>query len=277
MYRSVDSDDAPPVQKIEHAWPRATNAAAAGRAACLMLMRWVMTPFRSENDVLVPRQPDVEGLVTELRRIYVGAGVELAVNMGRLIIERLFCGDLERWRSRGRKDVSFRKLEKHPDLPFRASTLSRAVAIYMLSKRRGDLSGFRHVRPSHLHEIARLTEEDQDKLLAIAEKERWSMRRLREEVARMSTPRPYRRPAQPQLASWMRGVRDEFDSRTTAAELDRLADFDLDEARDLLDATRGVLRSAEVLARRLVDRIRQLDAAGHAAPTLPMRSVRASA
>jgi hypothetical protein len=242
-----------------------------------MLKRQVMTPFRSENDVLAPRPTDVEGLVTELRRLYVGAGVELAVNMGRLIIERLFCGDLERWRSRGRKDISFRKLEKHPDLPFRASTLSRAVAIYMLSKRRGDLMDFRHVRPSHLHEIARLTEEDQDNLLAKAEAERWSMRKLREEVARMSRPRPYRKTAQPRLALWMRAVRCEFDSRTTAAELDGLADCDLDEARELLDATRGVLRCAEVMARRLGERIRQLDASGHSAPPLPMRSVRASA
>jgi hypothetical protein len=91
--------------------------------------------------VVTLRQPDVDSLVLDLRRLYVGTGVQLTVDMGRVIIERLFGGDLQRWKSRSRKDVSFRKLETHPDLPFRASVLSRAVAMYMLSRRRGDLTG----------------------------------------------------------------------------------------------------------------------------------------
>ncbi len=239
-----------------------------------MLKAPVMNLLGNGNGMIC--RPDLEGLVVELRRLYVGAGVELAVNMGRLIVERLFGGNVELWKSRGRKDVSFRKLEKHPDLPFRASTLSRAVAIYMLSKRRGDLLAFRHVRPSHLHEIARLNEADQDRLLGRAEAERWSTRKLREEVAGISRPRHRSKPAPPRLTSWMHAVRCELDSRTTTAELDAVSGFDLDEARALLDATRGILRSAELLARRLGDRIRQLDATAQPG-ALSMRSVRASA
>src|SRR5689334_23495782 len=132
--------------------------------------------------ILPPERSDLDSLVYELRQLYGGAGVRLAVEMGRLIIERLFRGDLALWRARGRKDVSFRKLEAHPDPPFRASTLSRAVAIYMLSQRRADLTALRHVGPSHLHEIACLGEKEQDRLLERAEMEKWSIRKLRQEV-----------------------------------------------------------------------------------------------
>ena len=34
-------------------------------------------------------QPNLDSIVWELRRLYVGAGIGLAVDMGRLIIERL--------------------------------------------------------------------------------------------------------------------------------------------------------------------------------------------
>src|SRR6188474_3005935 len=110
--------------------------------------------------VLRSERHDLDSLVHDLRQLYGGAGVRLAVEMGRLIIERLFRGDLTLWRARGRKDVSFRKLEAHPGLPFRASTLSRAVAIYMLSQRRADLLALQHVGPSHHHEIACLGEKE---------------------------------------------------------------------------------------------------------------------
>jgi hypothetical protein len=38
---------------------------------------------------------------------------------------------------------------EHPDLPFHASTPSRAVAIYMLSRRRGDLCARRRSTRNH--------------------------------------------------------------------------------------------------------------------------------
>src|SRR5262249_24428641 len=88
---------------------------------------------------------NVDTLVAELRQLYVDAGLKLSVKMGRLIIDRLYGGDMTKWQSRGRKDASFRKLERHPDLPFRASTLSRAVSIYALAQRRTDLLEFNHL------------------------------------------------------------------------------------------------------------------------------------
>jgi hypothetical protein len=205
--------------------------------------------------VLTLRHPDVDALVVELRQLYVGAGIGLAVEMGRVIIERLFGGDVARWKYRGRKDISFRKLEKHPSLPFHASTLSRSVAIYMLSRRRADLTGFRHIGPSHLYEIAALPEADQDRLLAWTEAEKWSTRKLRQEVAGIAIRTPRRR-GDPAFAKWLRTARTGLDLRRATLEIETI---DFDEAKDLLDAARGVLQHVEVLARQLGGRIRSLE------------------
>ena len=77
----------------------------------------------------------------------------------RVIVERIYGGDCAKWRSHGRKNTSFRKLSSHPDLPFHASQLSRAVSIYLLSQRRPELAQFAHVGPSHLQEILGLEQE----------------------------------------------------------------------------------------------------------------------
>jgi hypothetical protein len=207
-------------------------------------------------------QPNLDSIVWEIRQLYVGAGIGLAVDMGRLIIERLFGGDLHRWRSRGRKDVSFRKLEKHPALPFRASTLSRAVAIYMLSKRRGDLTAFEHVSTSHLHEIAGLEDGEQDQLLAKVESEKWSMRRLRREVAVLKVGRARRRNRGCTLAPWLHRILDDMEQHGLSSDLHVVDQLGIDPSLELLDMTRSALRQFERLARALGQRIQELDRRG---------------
>ncbi len=196
--------------------------------------------------VLTLQQRDFDDLVCELRQIYVGAGVQLSVDIGRLIIERLFDGDLERWKYRGRKDVSFRKLEKHPGLPFHKSTLSRAVGIYMMSKRRGDLTAFQHVGSSHLHEIASLSEGEQDRLLESAEEEKWSTRRLRQEVAgivkTMHSASPKVR--EPAFAKWLRCTQADLALRRTSADRETIESLEIEKCRELLEATRDILRES---------------------------------
>jgi len=198
-------------------------------------------------------------LVGELRQLYVCAGVQLAIDMGQLIIERLFGGDMDRWRSRGRKEISFRKLEKHPDLPFRASTLSRAVSIYLLSKRRCDLTSFQHVSPSHLHEIAGLGEVEQDRLLERVESEKWSMRRLRHEVAGMVGRRIRHPGARSAFIAWVRRSRDVLESRQLQCDLSAIDHLELGQTLELLDTTRIAMREIEVLAKRLGAHIQELD------------------
>src|SRR5262249_35068849 len=122
-----------------------------------------------------PMSPDISALVRDLRALYFVTGIELMLRVGELILERLYGGDVTRWKSRERKDFSFRKLEQHPDLPFKASMLSRAVAIYVLSRRRPDLPRLQNVSQTHLQEILSLDSQVQDHLLERVQEEKWSV------------------------------------------------------------------------------------------------------
>ena len=216
---------------------------------------------------------DLDHIVRDLRHLYVAAGLQLSIEMGRLIIDRIFGGDFHRWRSRGRKEVSFRKLERHPELPFRASTLSRSVAIYTLSRRRADLGTLLHVGPSHLYEIVALDEVDQDRLLACAESDRWSVRRLRQEargVAKQTGRLRGQKATPPKFVAWLRGVRQEGAVPALTAELKAVEALELDEARELLETTRGLLQNLEVLARTLGNHIGHVNRSRRTSDVVPV-------
>jgi len=130
-----------------------------------------MTREASQQLVTVGPQPDVAALVRDLRKLYYVKGVELMLRVGELILERLYEGDVSKWKSRCRKDFSFRKLQQHPDLPFKASMLSRAVSMYVLSRRRADLLALQNVSQTHLQEVLNLDPAVQDSLLQRVEQE----------------------------------------------------------------------------------------------------------
>ena len=71
----------------------------------------------------------VAAAVVEINRIHTAKGLEAVRDMGRYLLDVFFGGDFEAFRARGRKHVSFRKLEDRPDLHVSASTLWNAVAI----------------------------------------------------------------------------------------------------------------------------------------------------
>lgn len=214
----------------------------------------------------IPSEPDLDGLVEHMRRLYIGSGMQLAINLGRLIVDCLFGGDPAKWQHNGRKEVSFRKLERHPGLPFRASTLSRSVAVYLLASRRGDLLEFRHLNASHLYEIVGLSADAQDALIRQAEIERWSVMRLRKEVrALVGTRRPSRRSA-PGFAVWMQRLRGDLEARKMLEDLGLVDRLSNDEARELLSLVRALLQQGEHLARHLNAYSRRLPASS--APAL---------
>src|SRR5262245_34382469 len=58
-------------------------------------------------EATIVRSPNVDDVVRELRELYHHRGFDLAFAVGGLILERIYDGDLDAWRSRGRKDTSF--------------------------------------------------------------------------------------------------------------------------------------------------------------------------
>jgi len=75
------------------------------------------------------------------------AGFSFARQVGRLIVDRLYGGELGGWRSRGPKDSSFQKLAEKSEegsLLLSASALYRCVALVELEARLG-ISTWKHL------------------------------------------------------------------------------------------------------------------------------------
>jgi hypothetical protein len=204
----------------------------------------------------VPSEPDVDALVEDLRKIYCAAGTVLMVSVGKLVLERIYGGDVERWRSRGRKNASFRNLSKHPRLPFSRANLSRAVGIYVLSLRRPEVLELRGVGPCHLREIIRLDADTQDDLLAQTVQNEWSVRRLHNEICEIKK-------AGTSGASGSTGVafadllqtwRAAVEARGLLQDVDRVDRLDPAEAAVLLETAKRLAQQAETLVRHLARR-----------------------
>ncbi len=209
----------------------------------------------------VGTRQDISGLVHELRELYYVKGIELMLRVGELILERLYGGNVVRWHARHRKDTSFRKLQRHPDLPFRASTLSRAVSMYLLSRRRPDLLQMQNVSQSHLQEVLNLETGLQDYLLGRVEGERWSVQRLRTEVTQRLVQPTKGRPRARTLAfsKQLRSLKNVVDHRLLLRDTEQLTALEHGEARVLLDTARSLCEQAEVVARLLATHVATLE------------------
>jgi len=121
-------------------------------------------------------------LVTRLNEICRTATFGLAYQVGELIVRELFDGDILLWQREGTRRPSYRELAKHGELMLSPSALCRAVSVYALSARLGGCDQWRHLSVSHLQEVLPLPECEQKKLLESAEKQGWSVARLRAEA-----------------------------------------------------------------------------------------------
>ena len=207
-------------------------------------------------------QPDIGALVSELRELYYIKGLELMLRIGELILGRLYGGDVKKWKSRGRKDFSFRKLQQYPDLPFKASMLSRAVSMYVLSRRRADLLQLENVSQTHLQELINLDPTLQDDLIARVESEKWTVQRLRAAVIRSLPPVTRRagRPRSPAFSRQLRNLKSIVEDRLLVMDTGNVAVLQFPEAKDLLETARRLCQQAELVAGVLAAHVATLDA-----------------
>jgi hypothetical protein len=130
----------------------------------------------------------VEYVVQQLNALGKEATFAFACRVGQLVIDGFYAGDINRWRDRSpNKDLSFRKLSKHHDLPMSACALYRSVCIYELCERLG-VRSWKHLSTSHIRLVLPLPPTEQERVLRLAEKSAWSVRRLDEEVAAVNAP-----------------------------------------------------------------------------------------
>jgi len=124
----------------------------------------------------------IDQVVEAVRVIQRTARVTATLDVGALIVEKLFGGDLERVHARGSKDVSFRRLAAHPRLPCSASTLWRCVRVYELVRRMPWLVNLDYITVTHIVVVLALPAESQETLLRQAGAERWTVAQLRKKV-----------------------------------------------------------------------------------------------
>jgi hypothetical protein len=195
----------------------------------------------------------VERVVVRLNTLSKNATLEFALAVGRLILEGLYDGNPQVWRSRGKKDVSFRALARHPDLPMSPGSLYRSVAMYDLCARL-PVASWSHVMTSHLRCVLPLPFEHQAQLLDLVEQNRWSVRRLELEIetaghAVVIDPRKGGRTRQSPLRRRILRLRKLF-----APDGDLMAEIghgSWDDAREMLELLNSIEQATSKLKNRL--------------------------
>lgn len=161
----------------------------------------------SKSTMTTPVNAKVERVVRQLNALCKTATFDFAMSVGKLIIDTFYSGDLAAWRDRGIKNVSFRRLAKHPDLPMSATALYRSTAIYEVCQRVG-ASEWRHLSTSHVRLVLPLPGAQQVSLLRRAEADAWPVQRLREEIEALpSSSRAVGRGGRPKRSALRKAVR----------------------------------------------------------------------
>lgn len=140
---------------------------------------------RQAGTAMVVADEAVDQFVETLRGFCRAATVQFALDVGGLVINVFYGGDLAHWRAHGKGRPSLRRLAKRPDLPISAPQLYRCVAIYELSQRLPAISTWKHLGTSHVRTVLGLRPMDQEHLLEFAERERCTVAWLESEVRRI--------------------------------------------------------------------------------------------
>jgi len=156
----------------------------------------------TSDPTLRRRSPDddiVSVVIADIKSITRTATLEFTMRVGEIVYLKIYGGDLGVLRRRKSRHTSFRRLAAHPDLPFSAATLWRAVAIFELAQRvpiTASNLGVAHLRP-----VLGLPDDVQALLLSDAIEHEWTKEETerRAAVYRNGTPRRGRPPTPPAL------------------------------------------------------------------------------
>lgn len=226
----------------------------------------------AEADIDVDLPVDIDDdelnrVVLQLGRLVRTASLEFSLRVGALVIHHFYCGDTDAWRARGPKITSFRRLAAHPGLPMSPGALYRCVAIFELCDRLSAPSRWRNLGASHLRAVLSVDVATQERLLAAANAERWTVRILQSEVNRNrdahSNQKGGRRSQPPvvkMLRSIGRSLNEHSDWVNTHVELD---DAQVDELCHVLDAACRRLEEIREAMRAKAAHVSRLNDSGH--------------
>jgi len=191
----------------------------------------------------------IDHLASQIRALGSGNSTQDVLRLGEIVYRALYDGT----RGLQQKDrhASLRRIAAHPDVPFKVTTIWRAVSVYEMSLRLPHLLQAQGLGVSHLRAVIGLDPAHQELLLTLAARERWTKRRLEHEAARhRSTDRRKGRRPLPQLVAW---------SRELDRLLERSNDLSAAELRDQESARAEVTKVLErfaVRAGQLADQLK---------------------
>lgn len=190
--------------------------------------------------------------------------LEQAIEIGRLVIERLYDGDLAAWRGRGPKPHSLRTLARSADMSLSSSALYRSIALYELSERLGGIERWAAagLGISHLRLVLGLADDEQRRLLDLAATHAWTVAELEREAvgARQRSAQPERRGGRPRLPRFVKSVNrlrkaaEEHDDMFS--DLDAVTEMAPAQIREIRETLATIRARCDELDRRLegVDR-----------------------
>jgi hypothetical protein len=155
-----------------------------------------------------PERVRLDELVARLAEQGKDASVDQALEIGRMVLDTLYGGDLLAWRSRAAKAHSLRALARRDDLSVSSSGLYRAVALYELAQNLGGLERWSTLGTSHLRLVLGLPIPEQRRLLDAAAGNAWTVAELeREAVAvRKRGPKQLGRGGRPRLPRFVKSI-----------------------------------------------------------------------
>jgi len=187
---------------------------------------------------------EVDIVVAQIRRLTRLASLEFALRVGAVIIHYFYQGDTHAWRLRGPKTSSFRRLAEHPLLPLSAGALYRCVALYELCDRLDAPSRWEKLGASHLRVVLGLPGAVQERLLATANAQEWTVKKLHEHVLLHKPESPMRggRRVQPLITRRLVSMRKCLDGhRDFVGRVSSMSWQELERSIGLLEETRRCL------------------------------------
>lgn len=207
-----------------------------------------------EAQLVLPDDAIIE-VVDGIREAQKKHGFALVQEVGRLIVEKFYGGDVSVLRDRSKTDGSLRQLAEHPDLPMSASSLYRAVAMHELIERHGGVAGWKHLGPSHVRAVLPLEEKVQKRILRYAENHSWTVDRIEEAVRKARDGEERHgggRPPLPKFQKSINALRKYADNADDLfSELDKLDGIDEKKAREMYTTVCGLRAKLEELEAQL--------------------------
>src|SRR5262249_39950078 len=77
-------------------------------------------------------QEELEEVVANLRSLRSRRGLQAVHQIGKLVIDSLYGGDIRKWQDRPKSDPDYVRLETHPGLPISSSGLYRSLRVFEL-------------------------------------------------------------------------------------------------------------------------------------------------